>query len=271
MTGVLRGARMSIASCVRGRCAGRRTSASAARADALDRNRKIAVARARWGTAARSTPWDPRFVPGMPRRTVGAGLSRRSEPAPGAAPSSRTGASMSAIAVVGADRAARLRRLRARRPDRRAVLPDDQRDDQRAGDEAAGGADPEDAGRRASGARWLYQRLLREDHAGARLDEPCQLQRVPVGQADAAVRLRAADRRRLRRPVEAVVLLARCRSTRGRPDCSVPAGIVALVCAGRRPRTGPGCSRNVGFGCTPLTFHSPIGSGSCSLPVVTGA
>src|SRR6476646_320823 len=50
-----------------------------------------------------------------------------------------------------------------------------------------------------------------------------------------------------------------------------PAGILAFAWLASASQKRSGLYANVGFLCTPLTFHSPIGSGSCSLPVVTGA
>src|SRR3954464_11709989 len=50
-----------------------------------------------------------------------------------------------------------------------------------------------------------------------------------------------------------------------------PGGIVAFECPGSASQKSAGLYWNFGSRCTPVTFHSPIGSGSCSLPVVTGA
>ena len=61
--------------------------------------------------------------------------------------------------------------------------------------------------------------LFGEHDARSRLHERRESQRIPIGQAHAPVRLRAADRRRVRACRGARSAPSRCRSTPGRRDC----------------------------------------------------
>ena len=91
-------------------------------------------------------------------------------------------------------------------------------------------------------------------------------QRIPVGEPDAAVRLGMADLRRLRRPVQAVVRPRQIdpddadRVVRARRESS------PWRARGRHPRRDRGCSERPDRAETPVTFQSPIGSGSLLLP-----
>ena len=223
--GVFRGARMSIASCRRSpprsslNCAGQLLGP-----DALDRDQQVPVlefARALGGVGADRRP------PPMPAAGVGRAGGRRSavswrldSPRPGidgfdARGPRRSRRASTAERSGGTARAASPRA--APRPGSRSPLR------------------PKTCADRAASPRVRMQTpdsSFGEHHPRAGLDERRQAQRVPVRQPHASVRLGAADLRRLRRSVQPVVLLARCRSRPRRPGPFGPGGIVALVWPG---------------------------------------
>ena len=187
----------------------------------LARRRCSPRPRASHASSAASSAAGARIVGNRPRR------GRRMVGLTGAA--ARGAADRRGAAIAGVPD----RRIEAVRPKRARAQPP-QAEDRR----------PASATARASSSRNEASRAAShlQNDLGARADQRREPHRVPVGQADAAVRFGVADARRLRRAVNAVVLLAR--SIHDHADRVVRTGrdLRLRVRRVRRPRTDRGCS-----------------------------